>query len=122
MTTPPTPPLARREAVATGSDLRRMPVQCKHGRVSDWGDFGQSGAEPEPCYYCRKVDARDEIRDLVYRGIVRRARANEGLKAILEPLGLFRFMDLVDAITESIADAYEQEVSLAEVHKIAEAS
>lgn len=96
---------------------RQMPVQCEHGRISDWGDFGQPGAIPEPCYYCRRDKTRDELRDLVYRGIVNRARDNEGLRAILEPLGLFRFMDLVDAVTDAIDDAYASGVPLVEIEE-----
>lgn len=31
---------------------RAMPVECAHGCILDWGDFGVEGAEPEYCEIC----------------------------------------------------------------------
>lgn len=31
---------------------RAMPVECEHGKILDWGDFGGDDAVPEPCDTC----------------------------------------------------------------------
>lgn len=36
---------------------RMMPVECEHGRILDWGDFGGEDSKPETCETCEACDA-----------------------------------------------------------------
>ena len=38
---------------------RAMPVECIHGKILDWGDFGGDDAQPQPCDAC---EARQKIK------------------------------------------------------------
>ena len=46
---------------------RLMPMECEHGKVYDWGDFGGDDAEPEPCPACDRAWAEHVAEDRVQR-------------------------------------------------------
>lgn len=54
---------------------------------------------------CEAVVGRRDLRDLVYREIVRVANDNPGFRAVVEPLGFFTFMALVDGIVDAVTTA-----------------
>jgi len=46
-----------------------------------------------------------DLRDLVWREIIKMGEANPGFKAVVEPLGFFTFMSLVDGIADALTAA-----------------
>ena len=40
---------------------RTLPMECEHGKVFDWGDFGPNQDDPyegiQPCHECKAADA-----------------------------------------------------------------
>lgn len=89
------------------SAQRVLPALCPHGLVLSWGDFGEKDAKPEYCDLCRVAMNRNEMRDLVFRLIVKQARPNESLRNAVQEMGIFAMMDVVDLIVEALLDAYE---------------
>ena len=45
---------------------RMMPMECPHGKVKDWGDFGGHDSEPQPCEVC---DARPTVAESLHAAV-----------------------------------------------------
>ena len=54
---------------------RTLPVECEHGKVMDWGDFGPDDGDPEFCSECDSGTAPAlEAENLKLRELLREAR------------------------------------------------
>lgn len=39
---------------------RIIPAECEHGRIFDWGDFGDENSKPERCKECEAREKADQ--------------------------------------------------------------
>ena len=87
---------------------RKLPVECPHGRIIEWGDFAPAaGAEPEFCEKCSPLNViagieREYLRGAVWDEMVRRGRADQKVGDRLQAVGLFWLMDVVDDVIDSL--------------------
>lgn len=42
---------------------RQLPYECPHGRILDWGDFGEPDTETQDCHECERAAKRGRLRD-----------------------------------------------------------
>jgi hypothetical protein len=50
---------------------------------------------------------KNQMRELVFREIVRTGEGNPGFQAVVEPLGFFTFMKLLDGIVDAVVAALD---------------
>jgi hypothetical protein len=86
---------------------RRLPVECEHGMVLDWGGFGGEDRKPERCDKCGSSNwlataSKEAARDLVWKEFVRKARATQEMRDACDALGLFRIGAVIDTVVDAI--------------------